>query len=121
MGRRLIEAFVAADAAATAALLAADATFHSPVADYEGREQFAAVLAALVQVVTGITVTSVLERPGETAAFFTAAVNGRQVDGMVRVIATSEAPATELTIILRPLEYLLAAVERLKQLLDSIR
>src|SRR5215216_942325 len=60
-GSAIVEAFVAGDSAAMTRLLAPDATFHSPVTDYHGRERVAEVLSALVEVVTDVRVTSVLE------------------------------------------------------------
>ena len=50
-GRRLTDAFLARDARAMVAELAADAVFHSPVADYEGRDRITAVLGAVTAVV----------------------------------------------------------------------
>jgi hypothetical protein len=116
-GPAIVEAFVAGDSATMARLLAPDATFHSPVTDYHGRERVAQVLSALVQVVTDVRVTSVLDGPEGAAAFFTAAGDGRAADGVLHVLAVPDGPVTELTLMIRPLATLHAGIERMKVLL----
>jgi hypothetical protein len=116
-GAAIVEAFVAGDAAAMTALLADDATFHSPVTDYRGRDRITKVLTALVQVVTDVRLTRALDGADSTAAFFTATADGRDGDGVLLVRITPEAPATELTLMIRPLATLLAGIERMKVLL----
>jgi hypothetical protein len=118
-GPAIVEAFAAADSARMIELLAPDATFHSPVTDYHGRERVARVLSALVQVITEARVTRVLDGPDGTAAFFTAAGDGRPADGVLHVLAGPDAPATELTLMLRPLRTLHAGIERMKALLGG--
>jgi len=118
-GPAIVEAFAAGDSAAMTRLLAPDATFHSPVTDYHGRERVAQVLAALVQVITDVRVTNVLDGVEGTAAFFTATGDGRQADGVLHVVAARDAPVTELTLMLRPLTTLHAGIERMKVLLGS--
>jgi hypothetical protein len=115
----IVEAFVAGDSAAMTRLLAPDATFHSPVTDYHGRGRVAQVLSALVQVVTDVRVTSVLDGAEGTAAFFTAAGDGRPADGVLHVVAAPGAPVTELTLMIRPLATLHAGIERMKVLLGG--
>ena len=116
-GRAVVEAFVSGDAAAVVGALAADATFHSPVADYQGRGQFAPVLQALATVVTDATVTAVHEAPGETVAFVAATIEGRRADGVLRVVADGDGPATALTLMIRPLSTLLAGVKAMERAL----
>jgi SnoaL-like domain len=120
-GPAIVEAFVAGDSTRMIELLAPDATFHSPVTDYRGRERVARVLSALVQVVTDVRVTRVLDGPEGTAAFFTAAGDGRSADGVLHVLAAPGAPASELTLMLRPLETLHAGIERMKVVLGGDR
>ena len=118
-GSGIVEAFVAGDSSRMIELLAPDATFHSPVTDYHGRERVERVLSALVQVVTDVRVTTVLDGPEGTAAFFTAAGDGRPADGVLHVVAAPGAPAAELTLMLRPLRTLHAGIERMKVLLEG--
>jgi hypothetical protein len=118
-GPAIVEAFVAGDAAAMTALLAGDATFHSPVTDYRGRERVAEVLAALVQVVTGVRLTRVLEGADGTAGFFTASADGRVADGVLLVVGAPGGPASDVTLMVRPLSSLLSGIERMKALLGG--
>jgi hypothetical protein len=118
-GPAIVDAFAAGDSTRMTQRLAPDATFHSPVTDYHGRERVTQVLSALVQVVTDVQVTSVLDGPEGTAAFFTAAGDGRPADGVLHVLAGPDTPATELTLMLRPLETLHAGIERMKVLLGA--
>jgi ketosteroid isomerase-like protein len=116
-GREVVKAFADGDAAAVVGALAADATFHSPVADYQGRQQFAPVLQALATVVTDATVASVHEGPDETVAFFAATIEGRRADGVLRVVAGGDEPATALMLMIRPLRTLLAGVKAMERAL----
>lgn len=119
VGTAMVEAFLAGDAAAMIELLAADSTFHSPVADYRGRERVGEVLAALVQVVAGARASVRFEARDTTAAFFTATVDGRPGDGALLVAAGPDGSVCELTLMVRPLRSLLAGVERMKALLAA--
>ena len=113
-GRAVVEAFASGDAQALVARLAPDVVFHSPVRDYHGRERVARVLSALVQVVSDIRLTRVVDGSEDTAAFFVARGDA---DGVLLVLAEHDRPAGELTLMLRPLEALLAGIEQMKVLL----
>ena len=115
--REIVDAFVGGDAATVVGALAADATFRSPVADYQGRGQFAPVLQALAMVVTEAKVASVHDGQGETVAFFAATVEGQRADGVLRVVAGDQEPATELMLMIRPLSTLLAGVKAMERAL----
>jgi hypothetical protein len=116
-GRGVVDAFVSGDAAAVVGALAADATFHSPVADYRGRQQFAPVLPARATVVADATLTAGHEAPGETVAFIEATIEGRRADGVLRVVVDGGEPATALTLMIRPLSTLLAGVKAMERAL----
>jgi SnoaL-like domain len=94
--RRLIDAFLAGDHAAAATLLPPGARFHSPIRDYEGAEQIAAVWGAVAGVIRDARVTSVHERDDDTAAFFAGEIEGRAVDGVLRV------HGADITLMVRP-------------------
>ena len=113
-GRRLADALLAGDAPTATALLAEDAVFHSPVADYPGRERIAPVFAAIPHVVTDARPTRVLEDGDVTATFFTATAADRQIDGVLRVVDTRD-----ITLMIRPLSALLPAVEEMKRRLAA--
>ena len=118
-GRGIVQAFLAGDAGAVKDALSDDATFHSPVADYRGRDEFGPVLDALGDVVTGGEAVSVVEESGHTVAFFTGTVEGLSAEGVLRVVAQGDAPATELTLMIRPLESLLAGVKAMGRALAA--
>jgi hypothetical protein len=118
-GRRLTDAFLACDAPAMVAELAADAVFHSPVADYEGRDRIGAVLAAVTQVVAVPQRSHLLEGSGETLLAFTAEFEGRAGDGVLFAIGGRDRAISELTLMVRPLAVLLDAVDRMKVLLHA--
>jgi hypothetical protein len=107
-GHPLIDAFTRGDARATREALAPDAVFHSPVADYRGPDQIAPVLDALTRVVRVTADVAVHRDDGETVWFFTAEVEGERADGVLRVRG---APATDVTLMIRPLDALLAGVK----------
>ncbi len=109
--------FLAGDVAGAVALLAPDATFHSPAADYEGRDRIATLFGALAQVISDARATRVWREDRDTAVAFTARIGARRVDGMLRVIAADDGTVTDVTLLVRPLGPLLAGVERMKALL----
>ena len=88
--RRVIDAFLAGDAPSAVALLAAEATFHSPIRDYAGADRIGSVWQAVAGVVTDARPTSVHERDGETIAFFAGAIKDQPVDGVLRALADDD-------------------------------
>jgi hypothetical protein len=100
-------------------LLTDNATFHSPVTDYRGRERVGEVLGALAQVVAGARLTRRFDGAPATAAFFTATLDGRPADGALLVVATPDGQVGELTLLVRPLRSLLAGIEQMKVLLSG--
>jgi hypothetical protein len=108
-----------ADSTAIAARLAADAVFHSPVTDYEGKATAAAVLSAVARVITETTVEVELAEGPHTVAIVRGRVSGEPVDGAVWVRMDGHGAVAEVTLMLRPLEALLAGVEEMKQLLSA--
>jgi hypothetical protein len=118
-GGAMVEAFLAGEAEAMIEMLSPDATFHSPVTDYHGRERVAEVLRALVQVLADPRASVRFEARDTTAAFFTATLDGRPGEGALLVVAGADGAVSDLTLMVRPLRSLLAGVERMKVLLAS--
>ena len=116
-GRRLTDAFLARDAQAMVAELAPDALFHSPVADYEGRDRIGAVLTAVTQVVAAPQPTRLIEGSDETLLAFTAELEGSAGDGVLLAAGERDGAVSELTLMVRPLATLLDAVDRMRVLL----
>jgi hypothetical protein len=115
----MVEAFLAGDAEAMIELLSPDATFHSPVTDYDGRERVGEVLGALVQVLADARASVRFEAPDATAAFFTATLDGWPGEGALLVVARPDGSVSDLTLMVRPLKSLLAGIERMKALLAA--
>jgi len=115
----MIDAFLACDALAMVAELAPDAVFHSPVADYQGRDRIGAVLAAVTQVVAMPRPSRLIEGSDETLLAFTAQLAGRAGDGVLMATGERDRPISELTLMVRPLATLLDAVDRMKVLLNA--
>ena len=116
-GRRLTDAFLARDAGAIVAELAADAVFHSPVADYEGRDRITAVLGAVIEVVSAPRSSRLVEGSGETLLAFTAEFAGSPGNGLLLAAGERDGAISDLTLLVRPLATLLNAVDRMKLLL----
>ncbi|MEA2436994.1 MAG: hypothetical protein QOF65_1550 [Thermoleophilaceae bacterium] len=110
-GREIAEAFLAGDLDGVAARLGPDPTFHSPVTDYQGREQVLGVLGLVSRVLGRGEVTRALEDGDDAAVFFTTQVDGRALDGVLRI----DPGSSELTLMARPLAVLELAVEELRK------
>ena len=108
--RRLVDAFLAGDATSAAALLAPEATFHSPIRDYAGAERISSVWRAVARVVTEARPGSVYERDGETIAFFGGAIKGQHVDGVLRTVTDEDDRVTDVTLMIRPWAALKAGI-----------
>jgi hypothetical protein len=100
--RRLTDALLAGDAQSAAALLAADATFHSPIRDYVGADRIGSVWLAVAGVVRNAQVTSLHERQGEAVAFFAGTIEDQPVDGVLRALADEEDRIADVTLLVRP-------------------
>jgi ketosteroid isomerase-like protein len=111
--RALIDAFLAGDAAAAAALLAPEAAFHSPVRDYHGADRIARVWDLVKGVLAGAVTTRVHEDQGETVAFFAGRIEGRPVDGVLRVLGGADGRVADVTLMVRPLGALKAGLAKL--------
>lgn len=112
---RLLDAFLAGDAASATALLSPAASFHSPIRDYEGAEQIEAVWQTVAGVVTDARPTSLHERDGESVAFFTAAIKGQPVSGVVRSLTDEKDRVSDITLMLRPWAALKAGLADIKR------
>lgn len=108
--RRLIDAFLTGDAPSATALLAGDATFHSPIRDYAGADRIGSVWQAVAGVITDAHPTSVHECDSETIAFFAGAIKDQPVDGVLRTLADADDRVTDITLMLRPWAALKAGI-----------
>jgi quercetin dioxygenase-like cupin family protein len=97
--------------------LTPDAVFHSPVADYEGRDRIQAVLTAVTEVVAVPQPSRLIEGNDETLLTFTAEFAGSAGDGVLLASGERAGAISGLTLMVRPLATLLDAVDRMKVLL----
>jgi SnoaL-like protein len=109
---RLLEAIAMGDRDALAELLAEDVVFHSPVQTYRGRDQVVHLLATVGAVIDDIEVTRELD--GVT--FLAARVGENPVDGVLHE-RSDAAHVVEITLMLRPLAALQAAVAQITRAL----
>jgi len=109
----LLRAVAGRDRDALIELLAEDVVFHSPVQTYRGREQAIRLLVTAGGVLDGVEVTRRLD--GVT--FFTARVEEHPVDGVLDERAGEDGRIAEVTLMLRPLAQLQAAVARMARAL----
>ena len=109
----LLTAIAAGDREALDRLLAEGVVFHSPVQTYRDRGQVLRLLVTIGGVIDDVEATRQLE--GVT--FFTARVEEHPVDGVLDTRANADGRITELTLMLRPLAQLQAAVARMARAL----
>jgi hypothetical protein len=109
----LLEAIAKRDRGTLEMLLAEDVVFHSPVQTYRGREQVVFLLVTIGGVLDGPDVT----REVDGVTFFTAQVEEHPVDGVLVERAGADGRIAEITLMLRPLAALQAAVARITRTL----
>jgi hypothetical protein len=119
MAGTLIDALRAADRRAIAALLADDVAFHSPVADYRGRDEVVNLLATIGGVIDDVRVRRELVDGAETVTFVEGELAGRPVDGVLDQIRDASGLIAELTLMLRPLDALMEGVKRMAAALSD--
>ena len=110
---RLLEAIAAADRDALNSLLADDVVFHSPVQTYRGRDQAVLLLSTVGDVIDDVEAT----REVDGITFFVATVEEHPVDGVLVEHEDAAGHIGELTLMLRPLAQLQAAVARMTRAL----
>ena len=111
----LLEAIDGEDRDALVELLVDDVVFHSPVQTYRGREQILRLLLATGSIIENVEVTRRLD--GVT--FFAATVEEHPVDGVLVEREGEEGRIAEITLMLRPLAQLQAAVARMARVLSE--
>jgi hypothetical protein len=115
------QAAKAADVDGLAAALAPDVVFRSPVVfkPYHGRDEVAAILAAVVQVFEDFRYVEHLEGEDAATLLFKARVGDRELDGLDYLRFREDGLASELTVMVRPLSATLELAERMRALLEA--
>jgi hypothetical protein len=109
----LLDAIGARDRSALRDLLADDVVFHSPVQTYRGREQVVHLFVTIGGVLDDVDVT----REVNGVTFFAARVGEHPVDGILDQHPGPDGRIGEITLMLRPLAALQAAVARITRTL----
>ena len=114
------QAAKAADVDGLAAALAPDVVFKSPVVfkPYQGRDEVAHILAAVVQVFEDFRYVEHLEGDGAATLVFKARVGERELDGLDYLRFREDGLASELTVMVRPMSAMLELAERMRSLLE---
>ena len=111
----LLEAIDREDRDGLVELLGDDVVFHSPVQTYRGREQILRLLLVIGGIIENVEVTRQLD--GVT--FFAATVEEHPVDGVLVEREVDEGRIAEITLMIRPLAQLQAAVARMARVLSE--
>ncbi len=111
----LLEALRAGDRAALSQLLAENVVFDSPVRTYHGREDVLRLLMAIARVLDDVRATRQLHAAGETCSFVTARLEEKEAEGVLDEVRDEQGGIIQLTLMLRPLEAPLVAIERMGQ------
>jgi hypothetical protein len=111
----VLEAIAAKDGDTLNGLFAEDVVFHSPVQSYRGRRQVVHLLVTVGGILDAIAVT----REVDGVTFFAAEVEQHPVDGVVVEEVDEDGRVAEITLMLRPLAQLQAAVARLTRALAA--
>ena len=111
----------AEDMDAAVALLADDVVFHSPVVfkPYRGRAAVGVILRAVVEVFEDFTYVREITDGPDQALVFTARVGDRQLEGLDLLRLDDSGAIAELTVMIRPLQGVLALAEAMKAKLGS--
>jgi hypothetical protein len=111
----------AADVEALTSALAPDVVFKSPIVfkPYQGREQVAPILTAVMQVFEDFRYVDQLESAGAATLIFKARVGERELEGLDYLRFREDGLASELTVMVRPLSAALELAERMRALLEA--
>jgi hypothetical protein len=111
------ELLKAGDPAGVAPMLAPAVIFHSPVAEYQGRDDVAHLFSIIGHCLDALETRVEYAAGPRSASEFTARVRGRHVDGVLVLELDAGDMVAEATLLLRPLHALLDAVAFLRDAL----
>ena len=95
--------------------VAEDGCFHSPVADYRGRDDIIHMFRAIAGVLDGVAITRVLTDELGTVSFLTGNVEGNELTGVLDERFDPEGRIVEATLLLRPYGTLKIAIGRMSE------
>ncbi|MGW4535969.1 hypothetical protein ACWEOI_33930 [Nocardia sp. NPDC004340] len=100
-------------------LLAEEATFSSPVADYHGRARAAHLLATIATVLDSVHQTRQWTDGREKMFAFTARFADQELQGVLREELAEDGRLTHVTLFLRPYRALRAAIAEMARQLEN--
>jgi hypothetical protein len=113
----ILQAWRSGDAGTLPGVLAENATFSSPVADYVGGQHASRVLGLIAQVLEDVRTDQEWNDGNETVSAFTARFHGEEMQGMLREQRDGSSALVHVTLFLRPYRTLRAAITRMGELL----
>jgi len=113
----ILQAWRSGDTAALPGLLAENATFSSPVADYAGRANASHLLGLIAEVLADVRPGPEWHAGNETLTAFTARFQDHEMQGMLREQFDGSNALVHVTLFLRPYLTLRAAIARMGELL----
>jgi hypothetical protein len=111
----LLAAIANRDRDALTGMLAEDVVFHSPVQTYRGRDQVVRLLVTIGGILEAVDVARELDG----VSFFAASVEEHPLDGVLVEITNAGDRVAEITLMLRPLAAVQAAVARMTRALAA--
>ncbi|GAA5051172.1 nuclear transport factor 2 family protein [Nocardia callitridis] len=115
----ILRAWQSKDAAQLPDLLAEDATFSSPVADYHGRARAAHLLATIATVLDSVHQTRQWSDGQQRMFAFTARFGDQELQGVLREELAETGSLTHVTLFLRPYRALRAAIAEMTRRLED--
>ena len=109
----LAEHLGAPDPATLERVLAPDVRFHSPVADYDDREQVRHLLTLVPGVLDEVRLDRTLRGEGEAATFLAGRVGDHAIEGVLAERYDADGRVRDVTLMLRPLAGVREAVRRM--------
>src|SRR5829696_7619204 len=98
--------------------LADDVVFHSPVADYGGREDVLHLLRTIASVLEDVRVTRSIGDDRTTTSFLSAHVGGRALTGVLDEARDPDGRVVVATLLLRPYATLRTAIGAMQAALE---
>jgi hypothetical protein len=114
----VLSAWRLGDGGSLADVLAEDATFSSPVADYRGRENASHILGLIAGVLDAVDQTKSWGDDREGVYAFTARVAEHELQGILREERAATGELTHVTLFLRPYTGLRTAIDRMREALE---
>jgi hypothetical protein len=115
----VLSAWRLGDGGSLSDVLAEDATFSSPVADYHGRENASHILGLIAGVLDAVDQTGAWGDDREGVYAFTARVAEHELQGILREERAETGKLTHVTLFPRPYTVLRMAIIRMREALEQ--